>query len=312
MSWIKDNKFVATLSGVTLVGAALLIAVGVKGCQTTRQAKIEFDAATDAAMGFEKLPLYPKEENFNGKQKALSQYIKQADELQAAFEKYRPQPTEKISPQDFADRLKAAEAEVRKAFGDSKATLPAGFFLGFENYTGALARESATGILDYQLGAVKGILLSLAAAGPAELINLHRPKLAEEEGQEFKSDGMVARPLSLEITFRGSEKATREFLTELGKNTEKFVVIRSLRITNQKVTAPLSSDGKFETEIESEAAPAGTFVIGEPAATADAAPAAPAADSSQILAQVLGKEDIQVFLRLDILQFLPAKALPKP
>ena len=40
-----------------------------------------------------------------------------------------------------------------------------------------------------------------------------------------------------------------------------------------------------------------------------AAPAA--ADSSRILNQILGKEELQVFLRMDALQFLPVKALPE-
>jgi hypothetical protein len=48
-----------------------------------------------------------------------------------------------------------------------------------------------------------------------------------------------------------------------------------------------------------------------PAPAAETAPeASKAADSSRILAQVLGNEQVQVFLRLDVLQFLPAKKLP--
>jgi hypothetical protein len=44
-------------------------------------------------------------------------------------------------------------------------------------------------------------------------------------------------------------------------------------------------------------------------------PAAPAATSKpaasgRILNQILGDEEIQVFLRIDVLQFLPAKELP--
>ncbi|MFT3990371.1 MAG: Amuc_1100 family pilus-like protein [Luteolibacter sp.] len=312
MSWIQENKFVATLGGVTLAGAALLVGFGVKSCNDYGSAKERFDAASAEVSQFESLPLYPKEENKNGKEKALKEYIKQTEDLQAAFEKYRPAAAEKISPQDFTDHLKSADAELRKAFGDSKTALPANFFVGFEPYTGTLARDSATGILDYQLKGVKSILLSLAAAAPGELTNLSRPKLPEEDGQEFKpAADQVYRALPLEISFRGSEKTARAFLSALSKNDQQFVVIRSIRITNEKADAPLATDAKFETPQAAPAGDAGGFVMpgSEPA---PAAAAAPVADSSPVLIQVLGKEEVNVFLRLDILQFLPAKALPKP
>ena len=36
----------------------------------------------------------------------------------------------------------------------------------------------------------------------------------------------------------------------------------------------------------------------------------PASDTSRILYQVLGNESVQVIIRLDVMQFLPAKELP--
>jgi hypothetical protein len=35
-------------------------------------------------------------------------------------------------------------------------------------------------------------------------------------------------------------------------------------------------------------------------------------DSSRILAQVLGSEELIVFVRIDLIMFLPSKELPKP
>jgi hypothetical protein len=40
------------------------------------------------------------------------------------------------------------------------------------------------------------------------------------------------------------------------------------------------------------------------------APAPKTADTGRILAQVLGNEEIHVFIRLDFLSFLPAQKLP--
>ena len=123
----------------------------------------------------------------------------------------------------------------------------------------------------------------------------------------------------------------RKFLSSLDDSGKYYYVIRSIRIVNEKLKAPTSADGSFKTE---EAAPdagagtaapgadpfggaaAGGFVLpgeepaappaeGTPAPAAEpAAPAPAAGGSGVILQEVLGSEKINVFLRLDIIQFL--------
>jgi len=60
-----------------------------------------------------------------------------------------------------------------------------------------------------------------------------------------------------------------------------------------------------------EPAPAAAPAAAPAPAPAPAPKPAPAAgDSGRILSQVLGNEEVQVFLRLDVMLFLPAKKLP--
>ena len=102
-------------------------------------------------------------------------------------------------------------------------------------------------------------------------------------------------------------------------------MIRSLRITNDKKDPPRAADAKFDKPAAAKPAAAsdifgGAFVlpgdesrrreVAEKPADRSRQPAPPPADSSRILAQVLGNEELQVFLRLDLMQFLPAKKLP--
>jgi hypothetical protein len=295
---------------------------------------MSYDEAASEIQGFERLALYPKKENLDGKRKALADYREATASLQKAFDPFREESLENISPQEFTTRLRAADAEVRKAFEDSNIVIPDGFFMGFENYSSGLAQGGATGILDYQLKAVKEILLQLAEASPTELKNLHRPKLAEENGQPFEPQPTsVARELPLELTFKGSEKSVREFLSSIAKTDKRYVIIRSLRVSNEKKAPPKSSDAKFESpaaakpsdifdgagffapdEEETEKPAAEGDAAGQPEGDAPAVPVAPVkpADSSRMLAQVLGQENLVVFLYLDLLHFLPAKELPKP
>ena len=322
MSWIKDNKFLGALGGGTLVGAALLFFVGAQGSSRYDAAKARFDAAVEEATACEKGELYPKATNRDGKDKALKEYRQSVESLQAAFEPYRPKEIKDLTPQEFTTRLLAANSEVRKAFEDAETTVPEAFFVGFESYKTSLAPGKATGILDYQLGSIKSLMLALAKAKPTALKNLYRPTLPEEESKTFTpSDSSAARAFPLEVTFVGPEKSAREFLSSLAKVDNQYVVVRSLRITNEKKDPPRAADAQFDKPADgkpaagSAAAIGGAFVLpGDEAApakpAAEAAAAPKSVDSSRLLSQVLGNEQVQVFLRLDILEFLPAKKLP--
>ncbi|MEI6178372.1 MAG: hypothetical protein WCS43_15880, partial [Verrucomicrobiota bacterium] len=109
----------------------------------------------------------------------------------------------------------------------------------------------------------------------------------------------------------------------------KFAVIRTIRISNTKKDPPRTGDAKFETTASGRPAESNNIFFETPsapqppavpggAATSGAAPApapAPApppktADTGRILAQVLGNEELHVFIRLDFLSFLPAQKLP--
>jgi hypothetical protein len=252
------------------------------------------------------------------------------DGLQKTFAKFRPEPFKTLPPQQITDTLLAATEEVRKAFGENT-TIPDVFFLGFEAYKDSLAREGATGVLNYQIGAARELFLILAAAGPAELRNVHRPPLPEEQGTNFQpGPEAVARALPIEITFTGTESSLREFLTALNQSKNYYFVIRTMRVASEKKTPPLHTDAKFELPKAAASAdnPAndpfgGGFVIPgdeEPAAEDEEedepAPAPEVqplpTDSGRILAPVLGTEKIEVFLRIDIMRFLPEKKLPQP
>jgi hypothetical protein len=322
MSWIKDNKFMVGLGGGTLAGVILLYVVGSQGSKHYDEAKEQFDTAAGEAAGFEKLALYPTVANKNEKSKALGDYVKAVESVQTAFTSFRPKEIKNVTPQEFTDRLLAANTEVRKAFEEGGTVVPEAFFVGFEKYKTTLAPGNTTGVLDYQLGGIKTLMLALAKAKPSELKNVYRPFQPEDEGQAFAPPAtMTARPFPLEVTFVGPEKSAREFISSIVKQDNQYFVVRSLRVTNVKKDPPRAADAQFDKAAAKPAAAAsdpfaGGFVLpgdekpaGAPEKPADA-PAPKAADSSRILSQVLGNEQVQVFLRLDLLEFLPAKKLP--
>ncbi len=318
MSWIKENKFLAALGGGTLAGAILLYVVGLQGAGRYETAKSEFDASMSEASGYEQGPLYPKTEYRDAKRKAIEDYRKSVESLQADFQKFRPTEIKNVSPQEFTNRLIAANADIRTAFQEGGVAVPEPFFAGFEKYKDKLASGNSTGILDYQLGTIKDLMLILAKAKPTELKNFYRQEQPEESGQSFAAGDSVARAFPLEVTFIGPEKSVRDFLTALNKAENEYFVVRTVRIMYQKKEPPRAADAQFDKPAAKPAAAGGAFsgfvLPGEEPAPADkpadATPEPKPADSSRILSQVLGNEQLQVFLRLDVLQFLPSKKLP--
>jgi hypothetical protein len=331
MSWIQENRFAAGLGGITAVAAAGLIVWAVSAGKGYTKAKEEYDTTAQEVEKMVKGPLYPNEDNLSAKEKAVKDYKESVASLEKAFDKFRAPTPPNIEPGEFNDAIRKALDAATKAITDAKGEVPAEFFIGFEAYREAPARKEATGILSYQLEAVSNLFAGLAASGPAKVLNTYRPLLEEEEGKVFDVKGKSFRALPFEIAFSGKEETFRKFLSSLDDSGKYYYVIRSIRVVNEKLKAPTSADGQFKTEEAASdagaatAAPgadpfggaaAGGFVLpGDDAGTpppADAAAPAPAPDpaspaaggSGVILQEVLGAEKINVFLRLDIIQFL--------
>jgi hypothetical protein len=319
MSWIQENRFAAGLGGITAVAAAGLIAWGVSAGKKYGAAKEAYTAAADAVSSMEGEKLYPNDDNRQAKEKAVKDYEAAVDGLQKAFKPFASATPPNIEPDQFNENLLKAKEVVAKAFADAGCEIPGEFFLGYEAFTNSPVKKEATGILSYEMEGIGQLLTYLAASNPVKLLNIHRPQLAEEEGGTFDAKDKSFRALPVELSFTGTEASLRAFLSSLDDSEKFYYVVRSMRVMNEKTTAPTAADGQFKTDEAEEPAAggdafpdAGGFVLPgeEPAAEAPAEgekpaeEAAPAGDTGAILQQVLGSEKINVFLRIDIVQFL--------
>lgn len=329
MTWIKNNPFLVGLIGITVLICAALLFFGIMARGKYNEAKVGFEESYQAVSTSEGIPLYPTAENRDGKRKALVEYGQEIDDLRTLFDDYRPKTFDKVSSQAFTDRVKTASAEVAAALEAAGSELPTDFFLGFEQYRNQLAQSEATGILIYQLVGIKHAMMGLAEAKPSELISIYREPVPEETGLSYEpGETDVARNFGFEVVFRGSENSARKFISSLGETVPYYYIVRSVAIKNSKDIPPNVKDAKFESALVAKEAkvPDNPFgaAFGLPGAdpageegvlTAEtvAAPSAEApADSSRILAQVLGGEEVLVFVRFDLTMFLPSKELPKP
>jgi len=317
MSWILQNKFIATLVAGTVVVSGLLIYAGSKASNRYQERIVAFQEASAQVASYERLALYPNQENLDGKKKAIAEYEEAIGELVGRFDRFQPEPSERISPQDFSNKLVATHEQISSRFNAANVAMPAGFYSGFEDYTGALAQSGATAILSQQLEMVDAVMGDLAKAKPAEINNFVRERQPEESGADDEAEtGDVTRRHSFELTFSGTEESARKFLTSLADTSDRFVVVRTLRITSESTSAPKSSSADFAASPARADAPANPFAgifdnvendgeNPEDAGDAPPLPVAPTASGTRMLAQVAGGERVRVFIRFDVMHFLP-------
>lgn len=328
----KEKKFTGILVGATVLCAGGLYVVAGKGASRYDAAKEQYDALTAEINTMQNLPLFPSQQNLQAKQKAVAEFKTEAEQLATKLQAKRPKALNNTDPQTFTNTLVKTADATMKAYAaaglttQDKGGLPKGFYLGFEDYVSTPAQGAATGILAYELSAISEVHAILAAAKPAQLLNFYREKLVEEKGETYTPVANTPyRALSFEISFSGPESSVRDFINGLQSSKDHFFAIRSMRVHNEKQEAPKASDVEFDDKSSKgkEGATAGgifdsadAFVLPDDPKPADAAapapaaaPVAPKADTGRILQQVLGKENVQIFLRIDLLLFdAPATA----
>lgn len=333
----QDNKFPIALGAATAVAVGVLGWWGVKNSGKYDLAVEEYESAVSKIQRLTSGPAYPNAENRQAKEKSVAEYRTAVDGLQKAFDKYRVPEVTNIEVDTFTDALIASRDVLVEKFKEAGTELPEGPYLGLYRYTTEPAKKKLTGLLNYELDAFGELFGLLAEAGPKRINNFYRKELAEEQGEEFDDKGLGYRVHTVELNFTGSEDTMRDFLSALDESEKYFYSVRVLRVKNERLTAPNASDATFE-QSEEEVDPADPFGGGgfafpdeeelpEGEVTEEVVEDVPSeiieevveteteteasSDSGEILKQVLGDENVQVFLCIDVLQFLEPKTLPK-
>ncbi|MCH7224515.1 Amuc_1100 family pilus-like protein [Haloferula sp. A504] len=342
----QENKFPILLGAVTAVVTGGLIFWSMKSGGKYEEAKSDYDNADRKIGQLMRVDPKPTEGNQVAKKQAVDAYAESVAKLQEAFDPRRATKLQNIEPSAFTDSLLSARKRVLAEFEKSGTTVPEQFFLGHGRFSDTLPQKKDTGVLSYQLGAFEDLLTKLAQAAPTALTNIYWAGVPEVP------EGAAVVPHPIEITFRGPESSLREFLSSLDDTGKYYYVVRTMRVMNERDSAPNAQDARFERvvtptpdlggpgsifgdpggfvfpeedgleDLDSTEDPADGGAEGEgegeglpveevPAPPAPAPEPAAPTDSGEILKQVLGDEKIQVFLRIDVLQFLEPRELPQ-
>jgi len=337
MTWIKENKFLAGLLGITLLIAAILIFLGMKSSKSLEEVQAEIAAKQSSLERMKKLDPYPTDESAKAKEDSLKTVLAKANEVREKLLAFRPESLDNVPGKTFSENLSVTVDKVKQLFPGEEA-LPNNFHLGFESYTGSLPKEEATGVLTYQLGAMEYLFEELAAAGATEIRNLYRAKLPPENGDSwpneakgkpkrggrrtssssrnnkgprkpvvtFEKHPYIAHRLPIEVVFKGPELVVRQVLTNLGNSDEYFFDVRAGRVLNP---SPIPTAGKSASAAKpKENDFGGPFEIeGDETSSDDTG----SASSVKVLEKISGGDELITYLRADLLLFLNEQKFPE-
>ena len=333
MSWIKENKFAATLAGITVVGSAALLYLSIQQSGAEEDMKAKTKKLTKEEVSLKSSVPYPSKENLKSKKDAVIAYSDAAKSLQDELVLYRPEDMGQFQPAEFAPMLDGFRTELDGLFEDAGTKVPEKMFYGFRDYASKLPEKAATGKLKYKLDATKWLFSELAKANPKSLFNVYRAPLAvegltkvvEEEEERRprrrsrsrnsrkpapKAENSVAvyEAQPIELSFSIKEKDLFAFMEKLANSKEYFYSVRAVRIMNEDQKSPSKSSAQFEEE-EVAGGSSQDFDLGGGGlldggdAEPEAAPVVMMAKGERILKRILGAENVLVVLKLDLLVF---------
>jgi hypothetical protein len=334
MDWIRQNKSLATIVGVFLVGSLAIGGVLLMANSSYSTSLDEMTSLSGKVTMQEKASLYPSEANLETLAEKVSGYEDAVSNLGGVLLKLQP-PVKEITDTDFVAKLKTRIADVRKKAGDTSIKLPKDFAFGFDTYTKGLppTPEAARQLNDY-FETVDAVVNTALDAGIVSLDNLVRSELIVEKpnapapkaeapepkkksktptkikGKPVKPAKEIAKVVErrqLTLSMTTDQKAFQALTNALASPSKMpyFTVVRVLRVENEK------QDGPFRNAVIPPPEPVPSA---DPAPVKPAADGAPAAPQAEVIAApkpaapdaiaVMGKELLKVYFEIDLVRFL--------
>ena len=326
-----------------------LIYLGMSANSDASAAKQKEQAAVNKINALQTNKPYPSKENEKLLLESLATFAADTKKFQDTLLKFRPEDMPKLSANQFSDEVSKYVNKLDTQFKAKKIAYTAKEkpYFGMEAYAGSMAPENATQYLNYNRLGLEWLFTTLADSGITSLNNVHRPLVAEalskpkEEanprGKKGKGRNKNQKPtgstsvydgLPIEITFTGTEASMQKFITDVAAGEDYFFAIKLIKIRNEEQEPVTISKATFAPAAEAAPAPeleaAGE---GDDPAEADAGgedlglgggfdiggeEEFEAEEDPKIIKQVIGDEQITVFMQLELVLLKDAASVPIP
>ncbi len=300
MIWFQKNRvlgsFLAGFGAATLV-CLLFLWIARSRCV---DARTEFDRQATELATLQRHNPFPNEANLRKMKTQAEEYGVALEALKTDL-KARTLPAAAMAPNEFQTRLNQARAAFAEKARANKVKLPENFFLGFDEFAGALPDTEAAPLLGQELAQVEMLLNLLIDARVDEIVSFRRvppvrpaatPTPAPRGGKKPASAAAPSVPTVernvVEVAFNAAPGQTRRVLNQIATAPQQFYITRSLQILNEKETGP-AREGEGATAAASTPAPAAV-----PGASPGASPA---------LSFIVGNEHLRTTARIEMARF---------
>ena len=294
MNWFRENPFVAALAVVTVIAVGALVFLVSQASAQYTEVSDAYAQAVQKLQGLQNRSPFPTAENLQKTKAIESQYKAELATLQGQLTKLEAPLNTEVRPQQFQDDLRVAVNKAVEQAAAAGVALPKDFYLGFGQYVNSPPEDRAAPVLARQLTVISELVGSLIDVKVQSINSLVRRPLPEElpAAATKNKPGIVERFL-FDLSFTADQSKFRVIFNSLLKSN-RFLIIRAVNISNMSQEGPpvatqASGDG---TAGAAEANPFGTV-----------APEKTAAAGSNELNVLLGREQVTVSLRLEMIDF---------
>ncbi len=327
MEKAKKNPFLLTLIIISLIVGGGALAYGfVKKSEFVKKNKT-YKSRVNELDQMESMEGYPNQENINKLKDSLSSYRGKIEGLRSALQSSTITSLKTIPSSKFASNLVKANKRIKALYNEKGILLPEDWYCGFEKYRTVPAPRAATGILNYQLGAMDWLHTTLADHNPQELLNIYRKSANAEvnagedmnKKSNYRDKSKLQIPYSvsmpIQLTFIGYEENARSFLNALIRSNEYLFTIDTIKLKLVETKAKSeenneggglpqeqeSSDESLDQIFESEGNGEGGLALPDKLELSD----------EKLFNQVLGQEMVAVFIDLNLVYFQKQAELPE-
>lgn len=312
MNWAKNNPFLAVYLVVTALALAGVGYFTYNAFTAYETATTDYDKSVSKLQNLQNRVPFPSQANLTAYSELTSAYATNLNNLMTRLSTMQFPKTE-FTREGFQDHLRQTVSEITQKASANGVTLPDGFYLGFDEYRGALPPETALASLAEQLEGIRTVVTGLIDLKVVSITSIARTQVQEERtsaapratpapGQGARKNDtnatkaterapiLVARPF--DITFRADQTRVRQALNQIA-TANQFFIIRSLTIRNTQLEGPLRvvagslpTDGSQPTFTE-----------------ADASQGQPAPAAQRKLDVIVGREQVDVSVRIEMIRF---------
>lgn len=330
-TWIKDNKSIASVIGV---GALVFIGLTSFTAMKTMEAntvKEEYLSTKDKIASSAAKPQTPTEGVVAMREADLEAYNACIKDIEAAYAAYFPKAEDlaETAPEQFRLKLNKVVGDFKTRAKDQNIRLNDGFNLGFDSYVTAPALQQATGVLQYELGAINWLAEQALDCDITELTRIYREKLPIETAEapaattDKKASAKVApkggastakkelyQVLPLSITLKGSRQSINKFINTVIDSEKYLFTIQAIRCLNEKNGALTIK--QEPTKAKKDESKGGSFNFGS-ALDKNKAQGKEVVTAEEIIKPVVGSEKVDFHVVLNLILFDPEKtAAAKP